>query len=243
MRVSRTILGGAVAAVVGGLVVGGLVVGGAPHYGETTLSVAKPPPPPPPSVGCAMDSGYWVCASSGGVVKAQPPPPTSLGCSAGAVAGENSEVCGGVKATSVVVAGPPFPYPFSIGPAKPPVAGQPAPKARPILLMQLSAGLATAPASPIATVLLSDWPAAGKGTVFVSLYQGDNADACASPPVVTKTATAAYRGAPATWAATFPGLGVGSYEAQATFFGANGPMSTPCGRAALKVVAAPGSGQ
>ncbi|MHB1527202.1 MAG: hypothetical protein ACYCZN_13160 [Candidatus Dormibacteria bacterium] len=93
----------------------------------------------------------------------------------------------------------------------------------------------------MATVLLSDWPAAGKGSVFVSLYQGNTADACSSPPLQTETA--AVLNDPGLWRATFSGLAVGSYEVQALFNGAKGPMSTPCGRSALKVVSAPGNGQ
>ncbi len=199
----------------------------------------------PPSAGACtitMDSGFWICAGSAGRApraRASGTPTSSPKTDAT----ESPSTTAAVKAASVaVVAGPPFPYPFSIGPAKPAVAGQPAPKARPILLMQLSAGLATAPASPMATVLLADWPGAGKGTVFVSVYSGETSNACSSPPLVTKVATV-LPGVPATWSATFPGLKVGSYEVQAAFSGKAGPMSTPCGRSTLKVVAAPGSGQ
>lgn len=230
MRVSRTILGGAVAVVglVAVVAVGGLVVGGAPHQGGTTLSVAKPPPPPPPSGGCAMDSGYWVCTGSPGAEKigtsTSSPSPTAA-----------------VEESVGVGAGPPFPFPFMIGPAKPWLAGEPEPQPRPILLMQLSAGMATAPASPTATVLLSDWPAAGKGTVVVSVYEGGTSDACSSPPL--RTEMAAVLNEQGLWRAAFAGLAVGSYEVQATFAGDAGPMSTPCGRSALKVVPAPGSGQ
>ena len=138
----------------------------------------------------------------------------------------------------------PWPWhPFLIPPAKPWLAGQPAPKPTPILLMQVSASLATAPASPTAIVLLTDWPAAGPGTVTISVYPGSNVDACSSPPRVTKTADAGWGGVPSEWSATFSGLVVGSYEVQAAFVGKAGPMSTPCGRDALKVLAAPGNGQ
>ena len=184
-----------------------------------------------PSGACTITNGHFVCQATAPSHAPVPRPKPGSRYKA-------------VKATSLLLlASPPFPYPFSIGPAKPWVAGQPAPKPTPILLMQVSAGLATAPASPTATVLLSDWPATGKGMVFVSVYQGDNVDACSSPPLMTKPAAAGAWGDPHEWSATFVGLGVGSYEVQATFSGAKGPMSTPCGRAALKVVPAPGSGQ
>lgn len=205
---------------------------------------AKPAPPPSSSGACTitMDSGFWVCAgSAGGAPRVRESgTPTS---SPKTDATESSSTTAAAMAASVVMASPPFPYPFEIGPGKPWLAGQPAPTPTPILLMQLSASLATAPASPTATVLLSDWPAAGKGTVTVSVYAGFTSNACASPPLMAKTATASYRGAPATWSATFGDLAVGSYEVQAVFVGKAGPMTTPCGRAGLKVVAAPGSGQ
>ena len=261
----RTIVGSVVAVVglVAVVAVGGLVVGGAPHQGGTKLSVAKPPPPsrgctvrwvqalgqwvcigakppppPPPAVGCALTTGFWVCegaaektgtSTSSSVVPTESPGPTAA-----------VEVANGLGAEPPF---PPFPHPFLIGPSKPQLAGQPAPQERPVLLMQLSAGLATAPAAPTATALLSDWPAAGKGTVTISLYSGSNVDACASPPLVTKTAGAGWGGVPYEWSATFSGLVVGSYEVQAVFAGKAGPMSTPCGRSALKVVPAPRTGQ
>ncbi len=255
MRLNRTAGLGMVAAlwlaaagVAGGLVVAGVWNSGTPtsgcalHYVQTTDSWvcqggAKPPPPPPPSVGCAMDSGYWVCAGSGGAApKAERKigTPTSSSSSTAAL-----EVGYGLGAGPP---SPPFPHPFMIAPGKPQLAGQPAPQPRPVLLMQLAAGLATAPASPTATVLISDWPDAGKGKVSVSVYQGDTVDACSSPPLRTETA-AALPGAPGVSSATFAGLIAGRYEVQASFVGPVGLMSTPCGGNALKVVAAPRSAQ
>lgn len=222
MKASRTVLSGVVAAV--GLVAV-VAVGGLAASGAARPSVAKSPPLPLASVGCSV--GVAVGGENFEICKGEPADPTA----------------GAVKATSVVVAGPPFPHPFEIGPGKPRLAGQPAPKPTPILLMQVSASLATAPASPTAIVLLSDWPAAGPGTVTLSVYLGSNVDACSSPPLMTKTAGAGWGGVPYEWSATFDGLGVGSYEVQAAFVGKAGPMSTPCGRAPLKVLALPGSGQ
>lgn len=45
------------------------------------------------------------------------------------------------------------------------------------------------------------------------------------------------------WRATLSGLGIGTYELQAQFVGAKGPMTTPCGHSFLKVVAAPRNGR
>ena len=107
--------------------------------------------------------------------------------------------------------------------------------------MQISTSLAPAPASLTATAALYDWPAVGSGEGTISLYSGATANACASPPI--RTTTAAVLDSSGLWRATLSGLGVGSYELQAQFAGAEGPMSTPCGREALKVVAATGTSQ
>lgn len=246
MRVSRTILVGAVAVVGLVAVVGGLELSGPARPSGPTLSLAKPPPPPPPSTGCAMTGGYWVCAGGeGSGAKGTPKAERKSGTptSSSVVPTERPSPTAALEVANGLGAGPPVPHPFLIGPGKPWLAGQPEPQQRPILLMQVSAGLATAPASPTAIVLLSDWPVAGKGTVSVSVYQGDTADACSSPPLRTETATAADRDGPATWSTTFAGLRVGSYEVQATFSGKAGPMTTLCGRSFLKVVTAPGSVQ
>ena len=237
MRVSRTILGGA-GTVVGLVAVGGLVVGGAPHRGRDLAGRSEAATSASRGCRMRMDSGFWVCAGSAGVAPGARERSTPTSSSAT----ETPSLTAAVKAASVVVAGPPFPAPFEIGPGKPWLAGQPEPQARPLLLMQVSAGLATAPASPTATVLLSDWPAAGPGTVTISVYSGDTSNACSSPPLRTEAAAVLIND-PGLWRATFSGLVVGSYEVQATFAGKAGPMTTPCGRAALKVVAAPGSGQ
>ena len=146
-----------------------------------------------------------------------------------------------VQAASVVVHGPPAGLPWTGPPGSAWRKGQPEPQPRPMIFMQVSASLAVAPASVTATAALYDWPAAGPGTVTISVYSGFTADACASPPL--RTATAAALDSSGLWRVTLGGLAVGTYELQAQFSGAVGPMSTPCGRSVLKVVAAPGSGQ
>lgn len=148
---------------------------------------------------------------------------------------------GVIEAAAVAVPTPPSGLPWTGPPPPPWRTGQPQPRPRPTIFMQISASLAVAPASPTATATLYDWPAAGSGKVTISVYSGDSANACASPPV--RTTTAAVLGGSGLWRATLSGLGAGTYELQAQFVGAQGPMSTPCGRAALKVVPPSGSAQ
>lgn len=257
MKVSRTMLGGLVAAV--GLVVvvaaGGLASFAAGRSGAAAL--------PPPTSQCTLHyvqpTDSWVCNATdpahAPAIKAwvsgswqwfQPPPPMGGGHGLpghwiwvdGHLAPAASTAA--VQAASVVVHGPPAGLPWTGPPGSAWRKGQPEPQPRPMIFMQVSASLAVAPASVTATAALYDWPAARPGTVTISVYSGSTGDACASPPLRTATAAALGSGL---WRATLSGLVVGSYELQAQFIGAVGPMSTPCGRAALKVVTAPGTSQ
>lgn len=240
-----------------GVVAGVAVIAVAAVLGVSTASylVARslpsqsaPPPPPPPPSGCAIKSGFWVCHAppasgvwvAGYWVWVRVPPPADATHWLWMPGHAPATSTTAVQADSSVPVGPSFPGspgPVMVGPSKPHLVGQPAPQVAPMLLVVLLPRQVEATSLTV-NAIMSDWPGAGQGTVTISVYVGSTANACASPPLATRTAAAADRG---TWSTTFGGLATGTYELQAIFDGARGPMVTPCGRSSLTVGAAPGS--